>query len=233
VVLDVGSNIGWYSLLLSRHAPEGVQIFAFEPAPANYALLTENLRRNGASSVTTIQAAVGDAPGRASLHLYSESNRGRHSLLPINHGPTVDVDVICLDDFCRDRGLTRRPIGFLKLDIEGYEYFALRGASETLRRCRAILTEYSPAFMAAAGIEPAAFLDMLASAGFQPHFVSQSGPQAADLSLLHRSNEQTDLFWLPIDRSKPMQKDASTTLGVPSLRLWSADVPTAPAGGTV
>ena len=121
VVFDVGANIGWYSLLIGRHAPPGVQMFAFEPAPANYELLVENLRRNGISAVTAVQAAVGQRPGRATLHLYGESNRGRNSLLHVHEGPTVDVAVTALDDFCRQHALAQRPIAFLKLDIEGYE----------------------------------------------------------------------------------------------------------------
>ena len=132
-------------------------MFAFEPAPANYDLLVENLRRNGISAVTPVQAAVGQGPGRATLHLYGESNRGRNSLLHVHEGPTVDVAVIGLDDFCREHALTGRPIAFLKLDIEGYEYFALQGAAETLRRCRAVLVEYSPIYLAAAGVEPSAY----------------------------------------------------------------------------
>jgi FkbM family methyltransferase len=197
VVLDVGANIGWYSLLIGRRAPPGVQMFAFEPAPANYDLLVENLRRNGISAVTPVQAAVGQQPGRATLHLYGESNRGRNSLLHVHEGPTVDVAVVRLDDFCREHAITERPIAFLKLDVEGYEYFALQGATETLRRCRAVLVEYSPTYLTAAGVEPSALLDLLATAGFQPHFVGESGLRPADLGALRTSTEQIDLLWLP------------------------------------
>jgi FkbM family methyltransferase len=202
VVFDVGANIGWYSLLIGRFAPAGVEVFAFEPAPANYDLLVENLRRNGISAVAAVQAAVGEGPGRATLHLYGESNRGRNSLLPVHEGRTVEVDIVSLDDFCRQRALTQRPIGFLKLDVEGYEYFALKGAAETLRRCRVVLTEFSPTYLTAAGIEPSALLDLFAAAGFRPYSISESGLDPADLGALRTSNEQVDLLWLPNDGAK-------------------------------
>jgi len=195
---DIGANIGWYSLLLGVRATTDFQAFAFEPSPANYALLVENLRRNGVAAVAPIQAAVGEKPGRATLHLYGESNRGRNSLLPLHEGIGVEVPVVALDDFCRERNLDRRPVAFIKLDVEGYEYFALKGAAETLKRCRAVLTEYSPKYLTAAGIEPGALLDLFAAAGFQPHFVSDSGLHPADPDALRKSPEQVDLLWQPI-----------------------------------
>ena len=197
VVFDVGANIGWYSLLIGRRVPTGVSMYAFEPAPANYDLLVENLRRNGISAVTPVQAAVGDKPGRSVLHLYGESNRGRNSLLPVHEGLTVEVAVVALDDFCRQHAISQRPIAFLKLDIEGYEYFALKGAAEALGRCRAVLVEYSPAFLTAAGVEPTALLDLFSAAGFQPHVVSESGIVSTDLNALRATTEQIDLLWLP------------------------------------
>lgn len=196
VVFDVGGNIGWYSLLLSCRPRADAEVFTFEPAPENYALLVENLRRNGAWAVTPVQAAVGDTSGHAVLHLYGEVNRGRHSLLPINSGPTVGVDLISLDDFCRQRGLDRRPVGFMKLDIEGYEYFALRGAAETLKRCRAILTEFSPAYLNAAHVNPEALLDLLSDTGFRPHAVSSDGMIPIALAELRNDSQQIDLLWL-------------------------------------
>lgn len=196
VVFDAGAHIGWYSLIVGRRAPVGVDLFAFEPDPANYGLLVENLQRNGLSAVRPVQAALGEAPGRAILHLYGESNRGRHSLLSLHDGPMVEVDVLRLDDFCCQHGLEERPIGFLKLDIEGYEYFALKGARQTLRRCRIVLTEFSPTYMAAAGIEPGALVDLLTDAGLRPHFVRESGLEVADAMALKQSTDHVDLLWL-------------------------------------
>ena len=58
VVFDVGANIGWYSLVLDRQAPPGVDILAFEPDPDNHALLRENLARNGTRGVTAWSFSV-------------------------------------------------------------------------------------------------------------------------------------------------------------------------------
>jgi FkbM family methyltransferase len=195
LVFDVGANIGWYSLLIARIAPRGAAIHAFEPDPWVRGLLQENISRNRAGAVTVVDAAVGERPGRATLYLYGERNRGRNSLLPINRGEQIEVEVVSLDDYCRRLGLENRPVGFIKIDVEGYEFFALRGATETLRRARAVLTEFSPIYMERADLHPAAMLDLMVELGFSPFLLEDAGPRAVSREELLASGRQRDLYW--------------------------------------
>lgn len=195
VVLDVGANIGWYSLLVARIAPAGVAIHAFEPDPFVHALLRENIRLNAAALVTPVAAAVGEAPGGARLYLYGDANRGRNSMLPINAGEAIDVEVVSLDDYLRQHADGSRAVGFLKVDVEGYELFALRGASDTLGRCRVVMTEFSPRYMREAGVEPAALLELLAGKGFTPRLLGGEAPQPVGSAELLAGDRHRDLLW--------------------------------------
>jgi hypothetical protein len=57
-----------------------------------------------------------------------------------------------LESFWRERGLGERRVSLLKIDVEGFEYFVLRGAGEVLGRCRRIVLEYSPQSLKLAGL---------------------------------------------------------------------------------
>lgn len=181
VAIDIGANIGWYSLILDRIAGERkVDIFAFEPDPTNFDLLTENISRNSATRVSIVQCAVADVTGHQTLHLYNKSNRGRHSLLAIHDGETVDVNTVTLDEFWKSSSLGARLPRFIKMDIEGFEFMALRGATSVLSRCPMVMLEYSPGYMKAASIAPGELVDLMLGQGFN----------------LRSSDKQTDLFWL-------------------------------------
>jgi len=195
VAVDVGANLGWYSVLLSRLSEPGAQIFAFEPDPESYRLLTRNLAVNAAGSVAAFNVALGETPGVAELHRYKSCNNGRHTLLSGNtSGGVVRVPVDTLGAFWDRHALGDRPIRLLKVDVEGFEYFVLRGAGELLRRCGCLLLEYSPESLPVAGLKSQLLLDLLAASGLEPHaFV---GDRAVPVSFreLAAATEQRDLL---------------------------------------
>jgi FkbM family methyltransferase len=195
VVIDIGANMGWYSLLAERLASAPVDIFAFEPDPENFGLLTENLALNASALVTPVQQALAETTGELQLHKYKDTNLGRHSLLPINTGETVSVATVALDDFWASRGLGNRVPRFIKIDVEGYELPALRGARGVLARCPLILAEYSPTYMRAGGIRPGDLVEFLTSLGFQPFALKDDALEPVDAATLPDSDRHRDLFW--------------------------------------
>lgn len=195
VFLDVGANIGWYSLLLGRHQPPGVRIYAFEPAPDTFALLTHNIGLNGLSQIEARRLAVSDENSKKTLFRYSDKNTGRHSLLPINEGGEDEVETTTLSDFCRVEGIEPSRIRLVKIDVEGYEPFVLRGMGEVLRTIPAILAEYSPRYMRRGGVEPAEYLDLMFSAGFVPHRVEADALLRLDRSALDTSESNDTFLW--------------------------------------
>ncbi len=194
VVFDVGASIGWYSLLMARLAPRGAAIHAFEPDPWARGLLQENLSRNRADAVTVAGDAVGEYSGDARLHRYGH-RKARGGLLPVGAPETVTVDMVSLDDYCRTHDLEERPVGFIKIGIEGFEYFALRGAARTLSRCRALLTEFAPRRLAQAGVEPVALLDLLVESGFTPALIEPGGARDVTREELLAGTGRRHVFW--------------------------------------
>ena len=150
VMLDVGANIGWYSVLCDRMAEPGAAIFAFEPDPDNAALLRANLERNHASRVQVVTSAVSDSERQATLHRFGGGNRGQHTLLPLYSGDDIAVKTTTLDAFWARAALDARRLRLLKIDIEGHEAAAMRGGAGVLARTELLLMEYSPRFLRAA-----------------------------------------------------------------------------------
>ncbi|WP_187272135.1 FkbM family methyltransferase [Zeimonas arvi] len=193
--VDIGANFGWYSCLFSRLAGGTGRVVAFEPEPGNFGLLEANLLRNGCRNVSALREGLADRPGELELHLYKASNPGRHSLLPTPGGETVRVPVVALDDRLAALGLAERPVDLIKIDIEGFELSALRGASATLSRCRNMVIEYSPDLMRRAGIEPSALIDLLDSSGMQVSMFGETGMVEVDATALRTLTGQADLLW--------------------------------------
>lgn len=198
VVLDVGANIGWYSLLIEKLAAVPMDILAFEPDPDNFLLLTENVRSNGCGMVTPIQAAAGREPARQLLYRYAKGNAGRHSLLPIHDGVPVSVDTVRLDRIWEERGLGNRVLRLIKIDVEGYELRALQGAGELLTRCQWLLAEYSPDFMRRGGMEPAELVALLEGHGLRPYRVRPNGLEPLSGKTLLTVERQTNILWTRI-----------------------------------
>ena len=195
VVLDVGANIGWYSLLVERLAHEPIDIVAFEPDPDNFALLSANLAMNNAAHVSAVQVALSGSTGTAALHRHRESNLGRHSLLPVNEGDTVVVPTTTLDEYWASRGFGDRVPRLIKMDIEGHELVALRGAREVLTRCPLLIAEYSPQLMRTGGLDPAELISLLTGLGFVPHAIDERGLRRMDPASLAGLDQQVNLAW--------------------------------------
>jgi len=195
IFLDIGANVGWYSLIFSRLAKPGSLIFAFEPDPLNSRLLRQNVEMNGADSVEVIEAAVAESTGRSKLYQYNENNLGRHSMLAASGQTVVDVETIGLDDFWAKRGLGSRSVRVLKIDVEGYEYFALSSGQAVLQNCSLILSEYSPDIMRAHGIAPEALLDLLLEAGLRPWRLHQGKLEPFERDALLATVGVIDVIW--------------------------------------
>lgn len=195
---DIGANLGWYSVLLQRLSDPGARIFAFEPDPSTYALLVRNLAANHADRVQPLNLALGAAPGTAQLHRYKDSNNGRHTLIDDGQPKeTVSVAVDTLEAFAQRAGLGERPVRFLKIDVEGFEYFVLKGAGLLLERCQQVLLEYSPAGLALAGLEPAALTGLLERAGLTACAFVDGAPVPMSYAQLAAASVQHDLLLRP------------------------------------
>ncbi len=175
-VVDVGANHGIISLECSLFVGHAGKIHAFEPSPAVRDRLRSHLDINHIQNVSLFGAAVGEYCGRARLHIYDRatgwsalSNSGR----PADR--VIEVDTVSLDQHCCTHAIA--SLDLLKLDIEGHELFALRGARQLLaeKRIAAVLFEVGERTCRNAGVEPQELLDELQSAGYGVYSIAADG----------------------------------------------------------
>jgi FkbM family methyltransferase len=146
-VLDLGANVGFFTMIMASLVGPSGMVYAFEPLRRVADLLEHSIAENGFEDRVRLErAAVGESSGAARL-LFEEDtlNSGGSYIfgdglgIPPGH-QLQDVSMIGLDDYA-----FRRPISFIKMDIEGAEPLALRGARSTLRTDRpTILSEINP-----------------------------------------------------------------------------------------
>jgi FkbM family methyltransferase len=136
-VLDLGAQSGFYSLLFSKLVGPSGSVVAFEPLPANYRLLEENLNLNRITNVTVERSAVADRSGEISFDFpVDEPSLVAGPVLESDNQGTFRVPSISIDDFIVQR---RTPVHFIKMDVEGAEGMVLRGAKRTLEEFHPIL----------------------------------------------------------------------------------------------
>jgi FkbM family methyltransferase len=127
VVVDAGANIGIYSQFLARCVgPTGV-VHSFEPSPENFKRLQSATRK--LANVRLSQAAVGECSGTSKLYV-SDNLNVDHRTYPTEGESrrSVPVDIVALDDYFKPG----ERVDLIKMDIQGYEIHALRGANRVL-----------------------------------------------------------------------------------------------------
>ena len=162
-VVDVGANIGLYSLLLAGLVERSGSVVAFEPEPNLFAILRENCVSNNASNIALFQCALGQMSGLASFHR-SAFNSGDNRLSRASMGhDAVEVKVERFDDLHPDS----KP-DFVKIDVQGHELSALSGMERALSASPnvRVLFEFSPAALRKAGTAPELLLEFFRERGF-------------------------------------------------------------------
>lgn len=162
-VVDVGANIGLYSLLLARLVGPGGSVLAFEPEPNLYEILRENCLSNDATNIVFFQCALGRTNGRASFYR-SVFNSGNNRLGRASAGhDAVEVKVERFDDLRPES----KP-DFVKIDVQGHELAALAGMERALSASQnvRVLFEFAPAALRKAGTAPDLLLQFFRERGF-------------------------------------------------------------------
>ncbi len=139
VAVDVGANVGWHTLLMSRLVGDGGLVLAAEPNPSIVRCLQSNLRLNRIGNVTVLPVAIAAASGVAEFWApaASETASGDGHLVS-GGGPDgavrVQVETRTLDAILHEAGASR--LDFIKIDVEGFEWQVLQGALDSLERFR-------------------------------------------------------------------------------------------------
>jgi FkbM family methyltransferase len=155
VFLDVGANVGFYSLIASRLVGRSGGVLAIEADPVSYQKLCLNLELNGATNVKAVNTGLSDVSATQLLYLNVNGNRGGNSFLGGANGerrPTIEVECSPLTHILASYGVKRIDVG--KFDIEGMEYrvldrFFTDADSSLYPRC--MIVEHHPAWVSQAG----------------------------------------------------------------------------------
>lgn len=183
-VLDLGANIGFYSLLARSVVGPGGNVYSFEPFPENISLLRQSIHENKFENMTLIEAAVSDKSGESFLYL-SPDACSEHSMLDLDFDynknqsqKKLKIQALNIDDYFVSFD---DKIDFIKMDIEGSEFRALDGMKKTLEQNQqiSIMTEFWPNGFRKDGKAPQDFLKRLVDLGFELFHIDSSNSTLA------------------------------------------------------
>ena len=208
-VMDIGANIGLFTLVAAhRVGPRGM-VHAFEPTPCLAEHIRANLALNGLENVELNEVAISDSMGHAVLHIATSDNLGENTIVagaPDAPGTVgLQVPTVTLDDYaarCSPAG-----VDVIKIDIEGAEPMALRGARGLLSDDRSplLILEMNPRALKMGGSSVDELLDLLNSFGYQFYKIATYGQQTHDP-------------WTNGLAAKPFHRER-----YPTLREWELD----------
>lgn len=162
--VDIGANVGYYTLIAARQAGKRGHIYAFEPDPYNYDLLQRNVEVNHYENVTPARLGLSNKKGRATLYLQKD-NLGAHSLS--NHhlrtDRSVEIATATVDELFGEG-----RVDVIKMDVEGAEGLVLEGARQVLKKQKpTIVMEYAPYLITGMGGDPWDILGQIRGLGYQ------------------------------------------------------------------
>jgi FkbM family methyltransferase len=170
-MIDAGANVGYYTLLAAALVGETGRVHSFEPVPANFGRLSNNVEMSGFTNrVRLNRAALWYEPGELELSLASEdsTNQGAFSVGAVgsSKAASAKAPAMRLDDYVEQAGI--KSLRLIKMDIEGAEFAALKGAVKTLERFRpAMLLEVNPSAMAGTGSDVNDLHELLRGFGYR------------------------------------------------------------------
>jgi FkbM family methyltransferase len=173
VAVDVGANVGWYTLALARQVGAGGRVYALEPEARCFELLSRAVGGGRFAQVEARQIAAAEYSGWTPLYV-ADADCGDHRVVPTDgERRVVTARAVSLDDLLADAP----RVDFIKVSVQGAEVSVLRGLRRTLANHAGLglLCAVSPALLERAGIGSNALFDPLGAAGFSPHALRRDG----------------------------------------------------------
>ncbi|MHC4543150.1 MAG: FkbM family methyltransferase [Planctomycetota bacterium] len=181
VVVDIGAHIGYYTLLAARIIDRKLgHVYAFEPNPGTFEILTHHIKINDLAHVTAHNMALGASVGQIEFFLGPSRNTGMASMFPrkIGHGK-VATQITTLDRFVDTNNL--RCIDLIKMDVEGAEVEVLEGARNVLASyLPRLVLEVNSVMLTRSGHRPQDLVLLLRDYGYALFRMDRSG---AEISL--------------------------------------------------
>lgn len=208
VILDVGANIGVFSVLFSDLVGPRGSVHAFEPEALNFQRLRQRTRKR--ENISAYPLAVSDRSGPLKLYKSSSLNVDHRTYDDGSGREAAEVEAIALDDL-----FGRRRVDLIKMDIQGFECRALAGMRETLQNNpdAVLYIECWPYGLKKAGASGEELLNLISSLGFQPRMIDPRHRRLSDIRFNRSEWERRetqpsiyfDLWCRRHSRSAPVQ----------------------------
>lgn len=191
---DIGGNIGWYSILVSK-VKHNVEIYVFEPIKKTYDDLLTNITINNCDYVKPFNIGLSNKIGHEFFYFYEEGSGNASSALlnPDRNNKQFKCQVDTLDNFVASKNL--KTLDFIKCDVEGAEFHVLEGGVNTIIRFRPIIfTEMLRKWTAKFDYHPNKIIDFLKNLEYRC-FVSEVG-RLKEFYEMNDITEETNYFFL-------------------------------------
>ena len=163
-IIDIGANIGAFSLHFARLNPKAT-ILGFEPHPRTFARATRNIGLNQFSNIKLINLGLGKAQETVKLYEVNEHNPGMNRILATaSDKPFVEIKIDTLDHVLAGFGIER--VDFIKIDVEGYEMSVLEGATKTLASKPMMFIELDDSNLRDQGASAVKLINLLKASGY-------------------------------------------------------------------
>lgn len=183
VVIDLGANIGYYTLIFAKLVGKKGKVYAFEPESDNFDILKKNVNSNGYQNVVLIQKAVLNKEKKINMYVLKD-NKGSHRIDKPSRGEFNIIQIIAtsLDKYFED---SEDKINFIKMDVEGSESKVINGMKKVLEKTKnlIIMTEFSPHAIKKSGMLPEEFIKILNENDFEVFHINRRKSKLVPLEI--------------------------------------------------
>jgi len=200
-VIDVGANLGYFTLLSSCLVGREGRVHAFEPSPQILRLLGKNLSLNGCTNVVVHKQAVSDRCCEVAFHTASSDELGLSSMreLGAHAGTETRVPAINIDSMVAEIP----PVKLVKIDVEGAEFLVIRGMQDLMRRdAPYIILELIDVFLREMGSDAHQVLELLREHDYTVYVIDEHDPGGLRV-VVDPPDTQCDVLAVPRTRPLP------------------------------
>ena len=205
VSLDIGANIGFYSILIARRSRKG-RVFAFEPIPTTYRMLQTHIELNGISNIETYNFGFSEIEQEVNFYFTPHLSAAASLSNIISDSSVEEVTgrVKKLDDWIKEKNPI---IDFIKCDVEGAELLVFRGGLNTIRTHQPIIfSELLRKWAAKFGYHPDDIINLLSPLGYNCYGIGsqklsqiknvQENTEETNFLFFHRKKHQNEIGML-------------------------------------
>jgi FkbM family methyltransferase len=167
--VDIGANIGYYSILASQEIGQSGMAYSFEPSFREYRRLLNGILLNGVTNIMPFNFAISDFCGHNNFLIESDhTGMNKLNISTLTNSLSITVPTFSFDSIVINQCIEK--IDLMKIDVEGAEFLVLSGMKETLaaRKVKVIVVEITPKFLNEFGHNKDQIYSLMESFGFSP-----------------------------------------------------------------